>query len=253
MVIFNPPAYYHSLDQFQGPDEIQEPVMVEGEEWKTKLGPDAVGTSANPFQHQTQALAARIREGAGRVELNFPGAGKSNAQQASPEAYGTREREDLRELARVAGIKTSTHATFQRQGFAGLGERGFSDEQRFQNIKEVKKAIEFAAEGTTGGAIVFHTGEWQRPISETWGKGQDSVRSDAEFRAYEEESERATFYMVDERTGEFVSAIRKDKNLYRPIYMTAKEFCPDKIGKHDDLKGTQHHYGQSLDLFPRSH
>lgn len=236
MVVFNNPGYYHSLDQFQGPDEIQQPIMVDGEEWKTELGPTEIGTSANPFQHATQALTARIREGAKRVELNFPGAGKSNAQQPSPEAYGSRERQDMRELARAAGIKTSTHATFQRQGFAGLDpQRGFNDEYRYQNIKEVRKAIEFAAEGTTGGAIVFHAGEWQRPLSESFRKGTDPKDPHAHFRAYEEEEKRAAFYMVDERTGDYVSAIRKDKELFRPVYKTAKDF--GLAGKHDPLKG----------------
>ncbi len=236
MAVFNSNGYYHSLDRFEG-DELQAPIEVGGNEWKTKLGPAAIGTSANPFQHQIQALAARIREGARRVELNLPGAGKSNAQAPSAEAYGSRERQDMREMARAAGVKTSTHATFQRQGLSGLGERGFNDEIRYQNIKEVKKAIQFAAQATTGGAVVFHTGEWQRPISETWGAGKDPLMKDAAFRAFDEEDKRATFYMVDKRTGNFVSAISKDKELFRPVYLTAKDLVPEKIGKIDPLKG----------------
>lgn len=236
MAVFNSNGYYHALDQFKGED-IQAPIEVDGEEWQSTLGPKAIGTSANPFQHQIQALSARIREGASRVELNLPGAGKSSAQSPSAEAYGERERRDMREMARAAGIKTSTHATFQRQGLSGLGERGFSDEMRYQNIKEVKKAIQFAAQATTGGAVVFHTGEWQRPISETWGKGKDELVKDAEFKAFDEEEDRAVFYMVDKRTGNFVSAISKDKELFRPVYLTAQDIAPDKIGKVDPLKG----------------
>ncbi len=240
MVVFNNPGYYHALDATFSPAEIDPgpPLNLNDDlgDWKTGLTLKELGTSANPMQNQVQALVAKIREGASRVELEFPGAGKGSSQSPTPEAYGSRERQDIREAARAAGIETSTHATFQRQGFSGMGERGFSDEARYQNLKEVKKAIQFAAEATTGGAVVFHTGEWQRPISETWGGGKDKRHPDAQFQAYEEEGKRAAFYMVDQRTGEFVSAIRKDKELFRPVYRTAKDLFPDKVGKYDELK-----------------
>lgn len=241
MVVFNNPGYYHALDNTfdqaeHGPDL---PLEIDGEEWHTELGPKELGTSANPMQNQIQALQAKIREGASRVELNFPGAGKGSSQSPTPEAYGSREREDIRNLAKVSGIKTTTHATFSRQGFSGFdpqNARGFSDEQRFQNVKEIKKAIQFAAEATTGGAVVFHTGEWNRAISESWGKGKDQKHKDVEFRAYDEEPDKASFLLVDERTGQFVSQISKDRELFRPVYKTAKELSPEKVGQYDELK-----------------
>jgi sugar phosphate isomerase/epimerase len=243
MAVFNNPGYYHALDSTYAPEELgpAPPITMEdGTEWTTSLGPKELGTSANPFQHQTQGLVAKIREGASRVELEFPGAGKSSSQAPSPESYGARDRLDMRELAKVAGVKTTTHATFQRTGFSGFTERGFSDEARYQNLKEVRKAIEFAAEATTGGAVVFHTGEWQRPIVETWGKGKDKVHPEAAFRGFEEEDKRAAFYLVDERTGEFVSAIRKDKELFRPKYKTAADIEKEQgrklVGQYDGQK-----------------
>ncbi|MBR9692561.1 hypothetical protein GOV07_01375 [Candidatus Woesearchaeota archaeon] len=262
MVVFNNPGYYHALDRTFSEEEYgpQQPqVLDDGSEWQTELGPKEFGTSANPMQNQVQALQAKIREGANRVELEFPGAGKGSSQSPTPESYGSRERQDIRELARATGIKTSTHATFQKQGFSGFDpQRGFNDEQRYQNIKEVKKAIEFAAEATTGGAVVFHTGEWQRPISESWGNGNAKGQpQDAKFEGYDEEKDRATHYMVDDRTGDFVSAIRKDKRLYRPKYKTAADFQReaeaedrgvDIIGKYDKLKGGAIEAGDFLDI-----
>jgi sugar phosphate isomerase/epimerase len=242
MVVFNNPGYYHALDNTFSVDEYGPPsspyMLDDGSEFKTELGLKQMGTSANPFQNQVQALQAKIREGASKVELEFPGAGKGSSQSPTPESYGTRERLDMRELAKATDIQTSTHATFQRQGFSGFDpQRGFSDEARYQSIKEIKKAIEFAAEATTGGAVVFHTGEWQRPIIETWGKGKDKNAPEVAFRGFEEEDRRAVFYMVDDRTGEFVSAIRKDKELFRPKYRTAKDLTPDRVGRFDSKKG----------------
>jgi len=240
MVVFNNPGYYHALDQTFTPEEAEPelPIQLEdGSEWRTELGPAAVGTSANPMQNQVQSLQAKIREGASRVELEFPGAGKGSSQSPTPESYGKKERRDIRELAKATGIKTSTHATFQREGFSGFDpQRGFSNEIRYQNLKEIKKAIEFAAEATTGGAVVFHTSEFQRPISEFWGNGYAEGQPEgAKFRGFEEEKQRAVHYMVDQRTGEFVSAIRKDKRLYRPKYKRAKDF-EGVVGKYDELK-----------------
>ena len=38
--------------------------------------------------------------------------------------------------------------------------------------EEIKKAVDFAGD-IQGGAVVFHTGEWQRPFSEQdWNKGE---------------------------------------------------------------------------------
>lgn len=244
MAVFNNPGYYHALDNTFSPEEHGPSLPLEledGSEWQTGLGMKEIGMSANPMQNQIQALSAKIREGVNRVELEFPGAGKGSSQSPTPESYGRKERRELREIARAADVQTTTHATFQRQGFSGLGERGFSDEARYQNLKEIRKAIQFAAEATTGGAVVFHTGEYQRPISETYGRGQDNDMPDAQFRAYEEENDHAAYYMVDERTGDFVSAIKKDKELFRPKYKTAADIEKDIgrkiVGVYDENKG----------------
>lgn len=245
MVVFNTDAnYYHALDRFEQSDDFAFGApIIEGDqpkkdEWHSTLGPKELGTTSNPMQDQVKALVAKIREGASKIELEFPGSGKGNSQASTPESYGKKARQDIRELAKATNIKVSTHATFSKQGFSGFdAQRGFSHEAAYQNLKEIKKAIQFAAEASTGGAIVFHTGEWNRPISDKWGKGQDGKHKEIAFEGFPEEEEKdATFYMVDERTGQFVSAISKNKELFRPVFLTAKDLCPEKIGKYDEEK-----------------
>jgi len=244
LVIFENANYYNALDRFEEQDEfafgapIFEGDQPRKDEWHTSLGPKELGTTTNPMQDQVKALVAKIREGASKVELEFPGSGKGNSQASTPESYGKRARQDIRELTSATGIKVSTHATFSKQGFSGLDpQRGFSHEAAYQNLKEMKKAIQFAAEATTGGAVVFHTGEWARPISETWGKGADKKHKDVVFKGFDEEEDDATYFVVDERTGQFVSTISKNKELSRPVFKKASQTNPEKVGVYDKDKG----------------
>ena len=219
--------YYSAMDRYYGrlqpsdvPSAPSHPVEVSG------LGPAEIGTSTNPMQHQVSAFAAKIREGAGRIELSFIGAGKSNSQQPSPEAFGVRDREDIRALAEINKIKTSVHASVHAGGLSGLGREGFSGEARQNVLKEIERAVQFASEATKGGAIVFHTGEWQRPMSEMKYGG-------LKFSGYDDEKDKAPKIVVDDRTGE-IMPVRKDHLVYEPKFYTAKEYQGGKfVGRRD--------------------
>ncbi|MFH1072705.1 MAG: TIM barrel protein [Nanoarchaeota archaeon] len=218
--------YYHALDKYgELPSITATPrtdIPKELEEFKTSLGPENLGTSLNPFQHQLHALNARIREGIGKIEFEFFGAQKGNKERPTPESFGKLEREDMKALADLNKIKTSVHASVAVQGLSGLGREGFDDQQRAEGLKEIKKAIDFAADVTQGGAIVVHTGEWQRPISESaWNK--EVGEGQKQFMGYPEEGKKATLYVVDDRTGRFVGTISKDQELFEPVYWTAKD------------------------------
>jgi hypothetical protein len=213
--------YYHSMDRDYGtiepadaPSEPGMPLETSG----TGLGPGEIGTGTNPMANQLQAFNARIREGAGRIEFEFLGAGKSNSQQPSPEAFGTKEREDMRALAEINEIKTSVHAPVHSQSLAGLGEQTFSDQARQYAVKEIERAIHFAAEATKGGAVVFHTAEWTRPLSEIQEKTGERL-----FRGYKEEEQKAPVMVVDSQTGN-INAVRKDYYVYEPKFHTAKTY-----------------------------
>ncbi|MCM2324923.1 MAG: hypothetical protein NDI94_00525 [Candidatus Woesearchaeota archaeon] len=169
------------------------------------IGIDEWGTTTNPFEHQTEALKARIFHGASRIEFTFFGAGKGRKEQSTPETFGKREREDMRALAEINEVQTTTHATVGIQGLSGLNmQQGmFSDDQRKRSIDEIKRAIHFAAEATTGGAIVFHTGEAPRYMHGRQWNGDKGV----EFEMYPEENERKVTYLTDPKTKRLVAQV----------------------------------------------
>jgi hypothetical protein len=234
-------SYYNALDRgYYGTPEndIEESIGVEEKPWNIDLGPEEIGTSLNPFQHQLQALDAKIKEGASKVEFEFFGAGKGNKERATPESFDKDERRQMRELAEINKVKSSTHATVAVEGLAGFNpQRGFDEQARDQSMKEVEKAIDFAAEATTGGAIVLHTGEWQRPIV-------DSQAGKEGFKGYEREAEKAPILVVDKRTGDIVSGIRKDTPIYEPDFKTIADYEQEKGIK---LVGTKDKSGNIIE------
>ncbi len=200
---------------------------------------DEFGASTNPMQHQTEALKARIFHGANRVEFSFFGRGKGSKEQSTPGSYGAREREDMRHLAEFNKVETSTHATVGVTGLSGLNmqQGSFDDRQRKEAIDEVKRAIHFAAEATTGGAVVFHSGEAPRYMYDRWkdDKGQSM------FKAFPEEEQRRMTYLVDPISKKLVAQIQDIDRIAMPIYKTDEkgniEYLKDENGNiiKDDL------------------
>jgi len=219
--------FYKSLDRWGG--DVMHPTALHEQDGgaKSKLGPRELGTTINPMQNQILALQAKIREGASRLEIGFGGVGKGNSQMATPEAYGELDRETMRQIAEYNDVKTTTHASFQLAGLAGFGQEGFSKQQQHVIMEEVKKAVDFASQATTGGAVVVHTGEWTRPVSEApWAKKdfKKDFGDKPAFRAYEDEEEKALLPVVDGRTGQIISGIRKDQEIYEQVWVRAKDF-----------------------------
>ncbi len=227
--------YYSSMDRDYGiiePSDIPSAKGVSLE--SSSLGPKEIGTTTNPMANQVQGFNEKIREGASKIEISFIGQGKTNAQQPGPEAFGHDARTDIRELAQINDIRTSVHASWHQGSLAGLGREGFTEEARKQAVKEIEKAINFAAEATTGGAVVFHTGEWARPMTDI---------KDKLFRGYDYEEEKAPMMVVDSRTGD-MSAIRKDQYVYEPTFLTAEKY-QDELGRQ--LVGTIDKYGNKIE------
>src|SRR4030067_1028612 len=110
MVVFSD-NYYTAMDRIE-PAQVIEPIAIEDKEEvekQSKWTPEEIGMTTNPMQNQLQSLQAKIREGAARIEFEFLGAGKSNSQQPSPEAFGKDEREAMRDLVTINDVKTSVH------------------------------------------------------------------------------------------------------------------------------------------------
>lgn len=211
--------YFKQLDKFgaQGyysTELADEDSESEGLNFKT----GTIGTTTNPMGNTLQSLKSRIRQGAKRVEFSFIRPGSGNAQQVTPEMFGSDERRDMRELLKINKMKGNVHAPITSQSLAGFdSQQGtFSEEKRNNVLREIKRSIDFASEATTGGAVVFHMHEWKRPLTKT---------KDGNFKSFEGEGDQNVEYVIDKRTGEPIreSVVRKDTKIFRPQFKTAKD------------------------------
>lgn len=184
-----------------------------------------IGFTAIPNKDQLDELKAKIRLGVSKLELGFMGAGKSSGEAPSPEMYGKEERQAIRELAKVNQVELSTHASFRIAPLSGFSKEGFDETVRKDTVDEVKKAIDFAADVTEGGAVVAHLGEFQRPIF-TAGEGKkftafeyETGQKDKEGKTItrSEESE-ATITLADEKTGQVFGIVKKDEPVFLPEF-----------------------------------
>lgn len=243
-MIFSNNNYYLGMDRLESQPVI-EPLMSEDEgavRDALNLGTAEIGTTTNPMGNTLESLKSRIHEGAGRLEFSFIGKGKGNAQSPTPESYGTRERQDMRELLTINDIKSSVHASVHGESLAGFGQGGFNGQQREEAIKEIKRAIDFAGDVTDGGAIVFHLTEWQRPLTYA---GTRTLKNEKQwmFKGYDTEDSDTQLLVVDDRTGKFIEGVRKDQRVYEPVYLTVGEKNKGIVGQvvkvvdHKDEKG----------------
>ncbi|MBU1111818.1 MAG: hypothetical protein KJ896_03490, partial [Nanoarchaeota archaeon] len=173
------------------------------------------------------AIQAKMRAGSKKLELDFMGMGKGNAQGHTPGMYGKKQRQALRESATANRVDFTTHSSVGVYGLAGQDRQGnFSREAKENSVQEIKRAIEFAADVAKGGPIVVHTGEFQRPITDAeWNqKGQ--------FEAYPGEEQRASYRVVDTRTGGLVAEARKGKTVAKPVWNRYEEKNSEMWNQH---------------------
>ena len=225
-MIFNT-AYYHPMDK-----EYKEKPL-EG------FGVKDIGMSVplGIAAGDVQGVNAKIRSGAGNLEIQFAGAGRGQRQQQTPGMWGKEQRQALEELKRANDIGLTTHTTFAVGGLTGQDQQGnFSEEQRKFAVDEVKRAIEFAADTAKGGSVVVHTGEFTRPISE-----EEWAEEGQMFRGYEKEPEMTVKRVIDVREGRVINIATKNKAIVRPKYYQADhdyDFI-DRYGTaHQVKKGT---------------
>ncbi len=226
--------YYTPMDraymvgqEIKATENIEEPLFPISSVGQTVTEGSKFGTLINTTQ-------GAIRMGAGSIELQTGMGGGMEAVGA--EAYGKDARETLREIARANQVTlTSVHSPTQIGNLSGLGQNGFSDEQRHMSMEEVKKAIRFAAETTQGGAVVVHTGEYQRPIFDApWNKEGKWANA---FVGYDEEPEKSTKFLVDQRTGKIIQEIRRNQIVYRPEWNKSAEGYTYTATDRDKIRG----------------
>ena len=174
------------------------------------LSTDYISVSTHPFKEQLDELKAKIFSGVKSAELSFIAtkSGSRSQGQSVPEHYTRDEREELRQLAKVNDIELTTHSPANASSLSGFSERGFSPEVKKDNLNELKKSIEFAADVARGGPVTVHVWEYARPIFEA------GETAGMPFKAYPKEEEKAPLYFVDKRTGR-VEAL--DRNQEIPV------------------------------------
>ncbi len=187
-----------------------------------------IGISAPPMRDQLQELRKRVFQGAQKVELGFWGQGKGSGNNTTPEMYGKDTREDIRALAKINDIDISTHVSPNIYGWAGFdvrrGDR-FSDANIEENVREVRRTIEFAQDTSNGGAVVVHTGEFHRSLANNWGHEG--------FESFPGEKAKAEHFLVNQRTGKLSHAMANDQKIWLPKYEEDEKGNPIMF---DDLK-----------------
>jgi sugar phosphate isomerase/epimerase len=219
MVEFNT-GYYHPMDRDYGHSSTSDNSTSDVGVGIKDIGMSVPMGIAAP---NVQGIAAKIRTGARKFEIQFPGAGRTQRGAQTPGVYGKLQRQALEELQRANKVDFTTHASFGVMGLAGMDQQGnFSKQNKKFAVDEIKRAIEFAADVARGGNVVVHTGEFQRPISEeSWARDPTTGRQI--FKSYGEEPEKAVIRVVDDRTGQVVTQVRKDQRVARPIWHVSKE------------------------------
>ena len=194
----------------------------------------------------SEGLKANIFAGASLVELGFTGTGKSQGKQApSPETFGRDEREEMRLLAKINEVEISVHAAPNIGPLSGFDGRGRFDPALAQSrVNEVKKAIDFAADVASGGAVVVHTDEFPRPVFDVDRPGEyKHIEAEADgkknkFQQFAEEGDKSVIYLVDERSGQIIDQVKRDEKIFTPEYDRYVEMKDNK-GKvlMNDLTG----------------
>jgi len=194
--------YFESNDiaSMQPSDRIERPISV------AEVGQSVIaGRGKGDF---IQTVTSAIRAGAGVIELQ-PGPGEGEPG-AAIEDYGTEKRQELREIAKASGVElSSVHVSPQVIGnVSGINyqQRRFSEEERFREVSEVKKAIDMAAD-VGAEAVVVHTGEFPRTI-------YDKYR---DFKQYTGEEEDAIYHLVDPTTGRIIESVADKQEVWMPI------------------------------------
>ena len=207
-------------------------------------------TEGRQFGTFLQTAQAAIRAGAGQIELSSGMGG--GEEPVGAESYGKEAREALREMARVNEIKfSSVHTPAAIGNMSGFNPQqgNFDDSYRDKEVEEVKAAIKFAAEASQGGAVVVHTGEYQRPMFDApWNK---TGKWAGAFQTYEEEPQRAVKPLVDIRTGRLIQEVRMNQIVPRPVWNKYEEgndtWNQNNGNSYTDEKGNSVQPGDYID------
>jgi sugar phosphate isomerase/epimerase len=253
-------GYFHPMDREYGHFETNHSATHEHGFPAAQQATNDVGVSIGDLGMSVglgpvpnvQAIQAKIRPGGKKLEFVFTGMGKGQGQSQTPGMYGKKQREALAEIGRANKVDFTTHSTVGVYGLAGMDQQGnFSKTSKDYSLQEVKRAIEFAADVAQGGPVVVHTGEFQRPLVDAdWNQqGDDPYKG--KFKMYSDEDERASWRVVDTRTGAMQVEARKNRKVARPVwnrYGPGSETWDENNGKtYVDVMGNEVKQGDYVD------
>jgi len=187
-------------------------------------------------------IYSKIRMGAGKLEIQFPGYKTGNRQAQTPEMLGEDQRQALREMQLANEVRFNTHASFGLMGMMGRDEKGrgdFSTYGAYQDLLELKRSIDFQADMGGGGSVVMHSGEFERPMTDmymddethTMNLARDETGRLLVRQAHTQEFD-AKFDLMDSRTSQKMETVQKDRLVAYPVWLKSKE--PDHTGIDQD-------------------
>ncbi|MCH8329320.1 MAG: sugar phosphate isomerase/epimerase [Nanoarchaeota archaeon] len=175
-------------------------------------------------------IYSKIRMGAGKLEIQFPGYRIGNRNQQTPEMLGEDQRQALREMQLANEVRFTTHASFGLMGMMGRDERGnFSISGAYQDLLELKRAVDFQAD-IGAGSVVVHSGEFERPMTDMYLDDEThhmNLARDSSgrlmFRMAHTQEFDAKFDLMDARTSQKMETVQKDRLVSYPDWRRAKE------------------------------
>lgn len=199
----------------------------------SSLGIQDIGMSA-PMGISAQNVAgiySKIRMGAGKVEIQFPGYRSGNRQAMTPEMFGEDQRQAFRELQMANEVKLTTHGSFGIMGMMGRDERGnYSLRNSYQDMLEIRRAIDFQADIGGGGSVVVHSGEFERPMTDMYLDDETHTMNLARdpsgkllVRQYVSQEFDARYELMDDRTDQKMETVMKDRLVAFPVWRRSNE------------------------------
>ena len=132
-------AYYHPMDRDYGKSTVDDNSTRDVGTGIKDIGMSIpMGIAAA----NVQGVAAKIRTGARKFELAFPGAGRAQRQTQTPGLYGKLQRQALEEMGRASNVDWTTHASYGVMGLAGMDQQGnFSKQNKKLPLMKSKELL----------------------------------------------------------------------------------------------------------------
>ena len=226
-------SHHPMVDYYNAMDPKSYGHAPAGEDAGVTLDVEDIGMSV-PMGISAQNVAgvySKIRMGAGRLEIQFPGYRTGQRQSQTPGMLGEDQRQVMREMQMANEVRMTTHSSFGIMGMMGRDERGnFSLPGAYGDMQELQRAIDFQADIGGGGSVVVHSGEYERPMTDMHLDDEThdlNLARDPSGRLLVRQSQAqefdAKFDLMDARTSQKMETVEKDRLVAYPNWNRAKE------------------------------